>query len=1177
MTVSITDARVEIHRSEPTERAELTPSDNGDRTCTILDDAGEYMYAIAHVPNETASGSLAHDAHTASATFTTTDPFTFSHTPSGTPGGVVVFVFDSDGSNIAGAITEVTYGGVRMFPGGGGGGGTISATWYTLYAGVPSGTQTVSIDHDGSANVKQAVCVTFVTGRNVQNALKELAAQVVVRTGGANDPVGNLYSSRGALRYCAIMSDEDDTSAHTPLSDQTEVVSADFGTEVFRVYRRTSVETGTHPVGFEYTGSSGNAVFIAFAIEEIPFDTKLEIYNLTNLSSPTLSGTVSALDDLVSNRAKHAMAMDSTGDYLYIAGSAGAMYTLDISTRTSPTLQDTQTAVGNYAGDYSGAYLEQLGRFSQNYSHMVHRVGSQVFRASPNAASFGGAEITRFDITTPQSPSLTQTLSIDVVPTDTTYEPMRSGVGYVTPDSNFIYYLSTTGITIVDIVGTMTEAATVTVPTAGSGGPQIQALELTFLPNPSALTNRFVTILCRYRDTDTFGIYSAAYNYLWMTYQTASANEWDNLSLYSHDESVGVVDPVLISTSRLASGSSAGRLSAAEPPDHATIVRAERGEDYLYVFYRTGGSAKTTPPVGTGFTREPSSQGRITVWEFTNLGLSVDSSVGRTTPRLLTSMEPYSLHDFGQLHLTSSVLVGIGGNRGLDDRSLVTLDIPTGWVELDEVLHVPGISFDSGIDGVGPSDRLSGTSTMSFTLDNSGRETASDLGQYSPDHANLFSGFRIGREIRFAVDWDSSTYYPFWGTIDTIAADTGIYGTRKTKVVCLDYMDYLGRALSRGLVTRFDESAAQATHLLLNYAQSDPVGVYFLNVSGEYDTYPIIFDDTKDDTPIAIELQKIVQTDRSYIYVVGGVLYYEGRGVRASAIDGTADLTLTDAEILKLLPDHSAENLINEVEAKVFPREFDSAAVVLFKYENTQEISAGETVTFTATYSDPDQKAARVGGFDMVAPVATTDYTFNKNESGSGTDRTYQLDVSVEFFGNSADVSITNRGPKDGYLTSFKFRGKGIYTYEPVRVRKENRQSKAQYGPLPVTYDLPYHNLTTIAEDTAQYLIWKYSTPATFARSVTVWANQNSTLMDFIVKTRMIGSLVDLSETLSGLSSAKYFIQSTIVTYQFGSDRVFATFGLVPADKESIFEFGDGVGSGSSFDGEDVFGSSFVI
>lgn len=123
-------------------------------------DAGSDDRASVHV----AVGELGpvFDQATIQAEFTTNDPQNFNHTPINDPDAVLVGIAAADDPD---TISTVTYGGVAMtreaFVAGTGEDG---AAWiYSLLAGIPTGTQAVSIDHGGTAAGKYAVCVTYTS------------------------------------------------------------------------------------------------------------------------------------------------------------------------------------------------------------------------------------------------------------------------------------------------------------------------------------------------------------------------------------------------------------------------------------------------------------------------------------------------------------------------------------------------------------------------------------------------------------------------------------------------------------------------------------------------------------------------------------------------------------------------------------------------------------------------------------------------------------------------------------------------------------------------------------------------------------------------------------------------------------------------------------------------------
>lgn len=206
--------------------------------------------------------TVAHDAAIeATWVHTDADPFTFSHTPTGTPRGVLLFV----GSDTTGAtiVANVTYGGVLMQeivfaqdlagePG--------QMHVYFLGKGVPTGMQTVSIDHvSGTTANRWAVCITVTAADDVKPIAWDGASGDVA--------VVQLALDSGAftaLRYCGIFSGHDDISSLALLTDQTAVHNHDFGTVVARVDRQTTAGSGSFTTG--YTATDNDAAMVAIAL-----------------------------------------------------------------------------------------------------------------------------------------------------------------------------------------------------------------------------------------------------------------------------------------------------------------------------------------------------------------------------------------------------------------------------------------------------------------------------------------------------------------------------------------------------------------------------------------------------------------------------------------------------------------------------------------------------------------------------------------------------------------------------------------------------------------------------------------------------------------------------------------------------------------------------------------------
>jgi len=209
--------------------------------------------------------AVAHDAATESSTWTTTpDPFTFAHTPTGTPRGVLVLIVHQQSSDEIDGV--VSYGGLamaRIVTAADTAGEESRSYAYFLGEGVPAGVQTVSIAHASTASAtKKAVCITVTAAGDT-----EIGASGVDQENQANPAVVLDTTTESSLRYCCIFSGLPEPTDLTMLSGMTAVHDLDRGTNVDRQDRQTSAASGSFTIG--YTSASDDVAMVAVAIQEI--------------------------------------------------------------------------------------------------------------------------------------------------------------------------------------------------------------------------------------------------------------------------------------------------------------------------------------------------------------------------------------------------------------------------------------------------------------------------------------------------------------------------------------------------------------------------------------------------------------------------------------------------------------------------------------------------------------------------------------------------------------------------------------------------------------------------------------------------------------------------------------------------------------------------------------------
>lgn len=475
------------------------------------------------------------------------------------------------------------------------------------------------------------------------------------------------------------------------------------------------------------------------------------------------------------------------------------------------------------------------------------------------------------------------------------------------------------------------------------------------------------------------------------------------------------------------------------------------------------------------------------------------------------------------------------------------------WTSIKaDVVSSRGIQWNYGIQGNGPMDRIAATGQLVFSLDNSTLNSAGSAGYYSPDHASVRSGFGVGIGVRLTGTYAGTAYYKFAGRLESIAPSAFALGDRVSVCTVVDWMDEAAKQKTANIATQTNKRADEIISAVVANMTRQPVATSYAAAQLEY---PYALDTAEDEATSAMtELAKAVYSDLGYLYIkgdtaTGGVLRFDDRRVRQAAVTSLATLSNT---MSGLTVSRSRSRIYNRVKVSTSPRRVDTAATtVLYQYDSPQllALGPGESVTIIGQYRDPAQRAQRVGGVDLVAPVATTDYTFG---TGPGdTSLTASLTVSASSGGNSAIITLTNGAAVSGFVTKLQVRGRGLYAYDPVTIQAEDDTSKTAYGEFVLTMDLPHEARQHVATSVTAKFLAAYKNPRTDVDSVEFWANYSDPLMTAALA-REPGDLITLTETLTGLNTS-YFING--VSYEIvDGANLRASWVLAPdIDTVSVF------------------------
>lgn len=493
------------------------------------------------------------------------------------------------------------------------------------------------------------------------------------------------------------------------------------------------------------------------------------------------------------------------------------------------------------------------------------------------------------------------------------------------------------------------------------------------------------------------------------------------------------------------------------------------------------------------------------------------------------------------------------------------------------------LSCTYGITGGGPGDRVASSGTFRFDLDNSEANSAATIGYYSLGHTNCRTGFNLGVICRLSLTYNSTTYYKFLGSIDSVSPETGRYRGRRVSVVATDAMDAFARFKLWGLAARQNYSSSDLVKLLIDDATNTywtlgtgtlgvstrlarTAGVGSLNASAlvrdrsiasGQDTYALALDNTDDRSSTTLsELGRICTSELGYAYVKGdtvggGTFVFESRASRAalSTASGTFNNTM-----VALSSGRSRQDVINHVQVGVTSRELGTSTEVLYAIESKPSIQSGETVTFLGPYRDPNESRNKIGGLDMIDSVATTDYLMNTASDGSGSDVTGNHTVVTYAGSNGARWDITNNSGATSYITKLQIRGTAI-RFTPVVAEAEDVSSQNTYGDNTFSLQMPYQNNAGRASGAADYLLQLYKSPAVQSDTVSIVGNTSAAMLAQCLG-REPGDRIDLTETVSGISSQAYVVHQVTLDVKGGGRLVTASWRLAPLDTASVWLLG---------------------
>jgi hypothetical protein len=481
------------------------------------------------------------------------------------------------------------------------------------------------------------------------------------------------------------------------------------------------------------------------------------------------------------------------------------------------------------------------------------------------------------------------------------------------------------------------------------------------------------------------------------------------------------------------------------------------------------------------------------------------------------------------------------------------------WTDVtDDIVISDRVHFERGITNNGPTDRVASTGRLTFTLDNSTNNSVGLAGYYSPGHTNARTGFATGIPVRLRFTYDLKTRTKFYGRIqaDGIKPSPGIYGTRRTEVTAVDWMN---QAATHNIKLPTYTTLKRIDEVVPLIVSNMPLAPLSTDYRTGVDTFVSVFDSVGANTRALSEFQKLALSEYSYIYLKctndsDEVLVVEGRNSRQNygvsvvtfpvvvedcgfLLNEDDTFLMTEADEMLLLdeatdaeftdtginPEFSyGKHLSNVVNVTYYPRRYDTVAGTLFALQSPFQIDvAGSKTAYTCNYRDPSGGAWRVAGKEMVTPVATTHYLANSLSNGSGTDYTANLTVTAVYGANAVEYTIQNAATAAVYVTKLEAVGKGIYLYDSIDFVAQGTASQAQHGTYELDINMAYQDQPETAEMIGNLESYNLSNPRYELDTWPFNANRDSLSMSAFL-TAEIGDRVHFQETQTGFHADRY-------------------------------------------------------
>ena len=203
-----------------------------------------------------------------------------------------------------------------------------------------------------------------------------------------------------------------------------------------------------------------------------------------------------------------------------------------------------------------------------------------------------------------------------------------------------------------------------------------------------------------------------------------------------------------------------------------------------------------------------------------------------------------------------------------------------------------------------------------------------------------------------------------------------------------------------------------------------------------------------------------------WYYDRDGTFQWHNRNWLALQQNSTPKWTLTIGDTAwTMVSAMDLNRVVTKCMLKYYPRSTDVAATVLATSPSTLQVppklnsGAGGTLNVRLTFRDPNGGRI-IGAYNVISPVANTDYTVNEFIDKTGVDYTTSSYFTMTVNSTSAseiDVTFTNTASGALYIFGFQVRGQAVKAYDSQTISASNSglgtEPYINYKEMPLAYE----------------------------------------------------------------------------------------------------------------------------